>query len=93
MADQPDIGGVRLDPQTIDTIKRQQSGKATKIINLVKAIQKTAEENSDDPFLIAMAERTQAVQDRFEDRQTELKRPLRLSLKPSSAMSSAGVSR
>jgi type I restriction enzyme R subunit len=61
---------VRLDPQTIETIKRQQGGKATKIINLVKAIQKTAEENSDDPFLIAMAERAKAVQESFEDRQT-----------------------
>ena len=70
VADQPETAGVRLDPQTIDTIKRQQSGKATKIINLVKAIQKTAEENSNDPFLIAMAQRAKTVQDRFEDRQT-----------------------
>lgn len=60
---------VRLDPQAIDTIKREQSGKATKIINLVKAIQKAAEEQSDDPFLIAMAERARAVQESFEDRQ------------------------
>lgn len=45
-------------------------GKATKIINLVKAIEKAAEENSDDPFLIAMAERAKAVQESFEDRQT-----------------------
>jgi type I restriction enzyme R subunit len=61
---------VRLDPQAIETIKQQQGGKATKIINLVKAIQKAAEENSDDPFLIAMAERAKAVQDSFEDRQS-----------------------
>jgi type I restriction enzyme R subunit len=61
---------VRLDPQAIETIKQQQGGKATKIINLVKAIQKAAEENSDDPFLIAMAERAKAVQESFEDRQT-----------------------
>jgi type I restriction enzyme R subunit len=61
---------VRLDPQAIETIKQQQGGKATKIINLVKAIQKAAEENSDDPFLIAMAERAKAVQESFEDRQS-----------------------
>ena len=61
---------VRLDPQSIETIKQQQGGKATKIINLVKAIQKAAEENSDDPFLIAMAERARVVQESFEDRQT-----------------------
>lgn len=60
----------RLDPQAIETIKNQQGGKATKIINLVKAIQKSAEEKSDDPFLIAMAERAKTVQESFEDRQT-----------------------
>lgn len=61
---------VHLDPQAIETIKQQQRGKATKIINLVKAIQKAAEENSDDPFLIAMAERAKAVQESFEERQS-----------------------
>jgi len=61
---------IRLDPKTIETIKHQRGGKATKIINLVKAIQKAAEENSDDPFLVAMAERAKAVQEIFEDRQT-----------------------
>jgi len=42
----------------------------TKVINLVKSIEKVAEENSDDPFLVAMAERAKAVQESFEDRQT-----------------------
>jgi type I restriction enzyme R subunit len=69
-AGEPSTPHVRLDPQAIETIKQQQGGKATKIINLVKAIQKAAEENSDDPFLIAMAERAKAVQESFEDRQT-----------------------
>ena len=69
-AGKPSIPRVRLDPQAIETIKQQQVGKATKIINLVKAIEKAAEENSDDPFLIAMAERAKAVQESFEDRQT-----------------------
>ncbi len=69
-AGEPSTPHVRLDPQAIETIKQQQGGKATKIINLVKAIQKAAEENSDDPFLIAMAERAMAVQESFEDRQT-----------------------
>ena len=70
VAEQSDPTGVRLDPQTIETIKQQQGGKATKIINLVKAIQKAAEENSDDPFLVAMAERAKAVQENFENRQS-----------------------
>ncbi len=36
----------------------------------MKAIQKSAEENTDDPFLIAMAERARSVQESLEDRQT-----------------------
>ena len=39
----------------------------TKVINLIKSIEKLAEENSDDPYLIAMAERARAVQERFGD--------------------------
>jgi Type I restriction-modification system methyltransferase subunit len=42
----------------------------TKVINLIKSIEKLAEENSDDPYLIAMAERARAVQESFEQRQT-----------------------
>ena len=40
------------------------------MINLIKSIERTAEENSEDPFLVAMAERARAVQEGFEDRQT-----------------------
>lgn len=61
---------VVIDRSTIETIKNKIEGKATKVINLIKSIQKTAEEQSDDPFLIAMAERAQAVQESFEQRQT-----------------------
>ena len=61
---------VTIDRSTIDAIKRREEGKATKVINLIKAIEKTAEENSDDPFLIALADRAKAVQEGFEDRQT-----------------------
>lgn len=59
-----------IDQSTIETIKQRDEGKATKVINLVKSIQKTAEENSDDPFLVALSERARAVQESFEDRQT-----------------------
>jgi type I restriction enzyme, R subunit len=61
---------VSLDSSAIETIKYQQVGKATKIVNLVKAIQKAAQDNAEDPFLIAMAERAKAVQESFEDRQS-----------------------
>ncbi len=67
---EPPAEYVAIDKATIETIKQREEGKATKVINLVKAIEKTAEENSDDPFLVALSERAKAVQESFEDRQT-----------------------
>jgi len=58
-----------IDENTIEIIKANDDGGATKVINLVKAITKSAEESSDDPYLIALAERAQAVQEGFESRQ------------------------
>jgi len=60
---------VEIDEKTIDLIRKKKGGDTTKIINLVKSIEKAAEEESDDPYLIAMAERARAVQEGFEDRQ------------------------
>ena len=57
-------------------IAAKEEGKATKVINLVKAIEKSAEEQSDDPFLVAMAERARAVQEAFEDRQSTTEKAL-----------------
>jgi len=61
---------VEIDTSTIELIKKKKGGDNTKVINLVKSIEKIAEEESDDPFLIAMAERARAVQENFENRQT-----------------------
>jgi len=61
---------VEIDATTIEVIKRQQGGDGTKVINLVKSIERAAEKDSDDPFLVALAERAKAVQESFEDRQT-----------------------
>jgi type I restriction enzyme R subunit len=60
---------VVIDEKAIETIKQRGEGGATKVINLIKSIEKTAEDNSDDPFLIALADRARAVQEGFEDRQ------------------------
>jgi len=65
-----------IDEETIETIKASDDGDATKVINLVKSIQKNAEENSDDPNLIAMAERAQAVLESFESRQANTEEAL-----------------
>ena len=61
---------VEINASTIDVIKQKKGGDGTKVINLVKSIEKKAEEESDDPFLIALAERAKAVLESFEDRQS-----------------------
>src|SRR5437870_7443340 len=58
-----------INKDTIELIKKKEDGATTKVINLIKSIQKTTEEESEDPFLIAMAERAKAVQENFKDRQ------------------------
>jgi type I restriction enzyme R subunit len=60
---------VEINASTIEVIKQKKRGDGPKIINLVKSIEKIAEKESDDPFLIALAERAKAVQESFEDRQ------------------------
>jgi type I restriction enzyme R subunit len=67
---------VAIDANTIELIQKKHGGKDTKVINLVKSIEKTAEDESGDPFLIAMAERAKAVQESYEDRQTSTQEAL-----------------
>jgi type I restriction enzyme R subunit len=71
---------VKIDATTLELIRKKRGGEGTKVINLIKSIQKTAEEESEDPFLIAMAQRAQAVQESFEHRQTETAEALELLL-------------
>lgn len=67
------VGGlgeiVAIDGNTIELIKNKSGGDGTKVINLIKSIEKLGEEGSGDPWLIAMAERARAVQESFEQRQ------------------------
>lgn len=60
---------VEINPETLKLIQEKQGDYNIKVINLVKSIAKAAEDASDDPFLVGMAERAKAVQDSFEDRQ------------------------
>jgi len=64
---------VEINERTIELIKQKLGGDGTKVINLIKSIEKKAEKESDDPFLIAMAERAKLVQESFENRQTATK--------------------
>ena len=61
---------IEINEKTIEIIKNKTGGDNTKIINLIKSIEKYADEQSDDPFLIAMAERAKIIQESYEDRQT-----------------------
>ncbi len=65
----PPVELLKIDAETVEFIKAKKGGESIKVINLVKSIEKIAEENSDDPFLLAMAERARAVQQQFERRQ------------------------
>lgn len=66
----PVNGIIAINEKTIDIIKKQFGNDNTKIINLIKSIEKIADDKSDDPFLIAMADRAKGVQEKYEDRQT-----------------------
>ena len=67
---------VAINEETIDLIKQKHGGDDTKVINLIKSIEKTAEEESGDPFLIAMADRARAIQEGYEDRQSSTQEAL-----------------
>ena len=60
---------IEINEKTIELIKSKNDGDNIKIINLIKSIEKKAEDESDDPFLITMAERAKIIQANYEDRQ------------------------
>ena len=62
---------MQINEDTVRYLVQQQTGEGTKVINLIKSIEKAASENSDDPYLIAMADRARAVQEAYEQRQIE----------------------
>ncbi len=61
---------LKINEDTVEYLVERKQGEATKVINLVRSIEKIADENSDDPFLVAMSDRARAVQEQFESRQT-----------------------
>lgn len=58
-----------INEETIKKIQDTQKNDNTRVINLVKSIEKIAEEESDDPFLIGLQERAAQVEERYEERQ------------------------
>src|SRR5205085_5390404 len=67
---------VAINEETIELIKQKHGGDDTKVINLIKSIEKTAEEESGDQFLIGMADRAKAIQESYEDRHTSTQEAL-----------------
>ncbi len=70
---QPVTEMLEINEETVDYIVSKQGGDGSKVINLVKSIEKKAEDESDDPYLIAMAERARAVQEGFENNEARKK--------------------
>ncbi len=58
-----------INEETIQKIQDTKDNDNTRVINLVKSIEKIAEQESDDPFLIGLQERSAQVEERYEDRQ------------------------
>lgn len=58
-----------INEKSIEYIKKKNENDNTKVINLIKSIEKIADENSDDPFLIGIRERAEVVESNYENRQ------------------------
>ena len=78
---QPLTEVLEINEGTVEYIVAKKGGDGNKVINLVKSIEKKAADESDDPYLIAMADRARAVQESFEDRQTSTAEALAALLK------------
>ena len=60
---------VKIDNETLEAILQKKGGKPSKVINLIKSIERSAEKESEDPFLVALSDLARAVQEGFEERQ------------------------
>ncbi len=65
-----------INEQSLDRIKSQKGNDNTKVINLVKSIQRKAEEESNDLFLISLSERAQEIINLYQERQVTTKEAL-----------------
>lgn len=59
----------KIDKEGIEAIKNKYQPDEVKIINLIKSIQKLAEEKSEDPVLISVKERAEEIKEAFDSRQ------------------------
>lgn len=66
-----------INEEIVEYISKTRGGDSTRVINLIKSIEKKADEQSDDPFLIALSERARVVKEQFENRQISTQEALR----------------
>lgn len=69
---------VRIDEKTLDVLKSSKSSDSSKIINLGKGlIQAVIDQGEEEPFLIPIGERAEAILEVYDDRQIETQAALR----------------
>ncbi len=68
---------VQLDEKGIALIKDKNQPDEVKIINLIKSIQRQAEEKSNDPVLISVKERAEDIMDAYSSRQMSTQEALK----------------
>lgn len=68
---------VQLDEKGIALIKEKNQPDEVKIINLIKSIQRMAEEKSNDPVLISVKERAEDIMDAYSGRQMSTQEALK----------------
>ncbi|MFA5067511.1 MAG: HsdR family type I site-specific deoxyribonuclease [Candidatus Izemoplasmatales bacterium] len=68
---------IKLDAKGIEIIKGKNQPDEVKIINLIKTIQRLAEEKSGDPVLISVKERAEDIMDAYTSRQVTTQEALK----------------
>lgn len=68
---------IKLDEKGIEIIKEKNQPDEVKIINLIKSIQKLAEEKANDPVLISVKERAEDIMDAYSSRQMTTREALK----------------
>ena len=68
---------IKLDEKGIEIIKGKNQPDEVKIINLIKTIQRLAEEKSGDPVLISVKERAEDIMDAYTSRQVTTQEALK----------------
>jgi len=82
---------IKLDEKGIEIIKNKNQPDEIKIINLIKSIQRLAEEKSNDPVLISVKERAEDIMEAYADRQISTQDALKQLLEIAGGEAARGV--